>query len=169
MHNGLVLASADGLEDLSAKYNILYWILGGGGALFGLISGGTFGALLVFGAFGFIIGYAIKASILKNAKYKFRTLEFGLPENVDVQDIATRVSQELQSYGISVAFENEELNFKHGSIEYTFMPDKEMKTFRLRWTFSVGKALLGVKEIGDYKVLREDTGLIAYTIQKIYK
>lgn len=167
MHNGLTLTSANGLEDLSAKYNILYWIFGVGGGIFGLITGGTFGSLLAFGAFGFVIGYAIKASILKSAKYAFRTLDFKLPENINIQDMTTKISQKLQATGISVFFENEELVFKHGSIEYAFMMDNKKKTFRLRWTFSVGKAVFGVREIGDYKALREDTSLIAYTIQTI--
>lgn len=167
MDKGLLLTSANGLEDLSEKYNFFYWILGGGGALFGLVSGGTFGALAVFGIVGFIIGYAIKASILKSEKYKFRTMDFKLPENSNLQDIATSTFQKLQENGISVIFEKEELSFKHDAIEYAFMPDYENKTFRLRWTFSVGKALLGAREINDYKVLREDTGLIAYTIQNI--
>ena len=167
MNYGLTIASRDGLEDLSAKYNIFYWIFGVGGAVFGLVSGGTFGALLILGVFGVVIGYAIKASILKSAKYRFRTMDFSLPENVSIQDIATKAVQKLQADGISVIFENDELSFKHGSIEYAFMPDNEIKTFRLRWTFSVGKALFGAKEISDYKALREDTSLIAYTIQKI--
>lgn len=167
MYNGLTLTSASGLEDLSAKYNIFYWIFGVGGAILGLISGGTFGALVVFGIFGFVIGYAIKASILKSAKYTFRTLDFKLPENINIQDMATKISQKLQATGISVTLENGELIFKHGSTEYAFMPDNEKKTFRLRWTFSVGKAVFGAREIGDYKALREDTGLIAYTIQTL--
>ena len=44
MNYGLTLSSPNGLEDLSAKYSILYWIFGGGGAVIGLISVSSFEA-----------------------------------------------------------------------------------------------------------------------------
>jgi len=105
--------------------------------------------------------------ILKSATYKFRTMEFALPENVALEDIYAATSQILRAHDIYVTLQGSELEFQHGSIHYQFLTDGTAGTFRLRWYFSAAKALFGERYVHDYKVVRQDTGLIAYAIQNV--
>ncbi|MBR6643992.1 MAG: hypothetical protein IKL28_10095 [Lachnospiraceae bacterium] len=162
MRQGILLSNADDLEDLSAKCNIAYIICAILGAL---LLGGELG-FIVGAVVGLFFGWVIKGPIiLKSATYKFRTMEFRMPLNVTLEDIYTAVSPRLRSREIYSTLQGNELEFQHGSIHYQFLEGEEEGTFRLRWYFSAGKALFGERYVRDYKMVRQDTGLIAYMIQ----
>jgi len=164
MMNGMKLTSPEGLDDLSSKCNIIYVICVIAGEIFlGLSSN-----LLIGGIFGLLIGWIINGPfILKTATYQFRNMEFYMPENVTLEDIYAATSQALRIQDIYVTLQGNELEFQHGSIHYQLLMNERVGTFRLRWYFSAAKALFGERYGHDYKVVRKDTGLIAYTIQNI--
>lgn len=164
MQTGIKLSSPEGLEDLSSKCNIIYIIC----AVVGGIFLGSELNFLIGAVLGLLVGWIIKGRmILKSATYKFRTTEFWMPENVTVEDIYAATSQLLRGQEIYVTLQGNELEFQHGSIHYQFLMDGTAGTFRLRWYYSAAKALFGEKYVQDYKVVRQDTGLIAHTIQNV--
>ena len=117
---------------------------------------------------GLVFGWIIKGPVLlKNATYRFRTMDFWLPQNVTVEKIYANVSGYLREQDIFVTLQGNELEFQHGSIHYQYLADVANGTFRLRWYFSAGKAMFGERYVNDYQVVRHDTGLIAYMIQQI--
>lgn len=164
MQRGIKLSSPEGLEDLSAKCNIVYIICA---VVVGFLLSSEFN-FLIGAVLGLLVGWIIKGPmILKSATYKFRTVDFCMPENVTLEDIYSAVPQLLRGQDIYVTLQGNELEFQHGSIRYQFLLDGTEGTFRLRWYFSVGKALFGERYVHDYKVVRQDTGLIAYAIQNV--
>ncbi len=164
MTNGIKLASPEALDDLSAKCNILY-------AIFAVVGGIVLGVefnFLIGAVLGLLVAWIIKGPmILKTATYKFRTMEFSVPENVTLEDIYAATSQLLRTQEIYVTLQGSELEFQHGAIHYQFLTDGTAGTFRLRWYYSAAKAFFGERYVHDYKVVRRDTGLIAYTIQNV--
>lgn len=121
---------------------------------------------LIGAVLGLVLGWCIKGPmILKSATYKFRTTDFWMPENVTVEDINNETAKFLEGHEINVTLQEKELEFQHGSIHYQFL--QENGTFRLRWYYSVTKALFGASYVHDYKMVRQDIGLIAHTIQNI--
>ncbi|MBP3568993.1 MAG: hypothetical protein J6K04_07480 [Lachnospiraceae bacterium] len=164
MQKGLKLSSPEVLEDLSSKCNIIYVICA---VAIGLLLSSELN-FLIGAVLGLIVGWVIKGPlILKSATYKFRTMEFWMPENVSVENIYAATSQLLRGQGIYVTLQGNELEFQHGSIHYQFLQDMGSGIFQLRWYFSAAKALFGERYVHDYKVVRRDMGLIAYTIQNI--
>lgn len=164
MQTGIKLSSPEELEDLSSKCNIIYLICA---VAVGILLSSEFG-FLIGAVLGLLVGWIIKGPmILKSATYKFRTTEFWMPENVTVEDIYAATSQLLRGQDIYVTLQGNELEFQHGSIHYQFLQDGTSGTFRLRWYFSAGKALFGERYVHDYKVVRQDTGLIAHIIQNV--
>lgn len=158
---GITLTSPEGLDDLSAKCNIIYVI--------GIIVMALFFGNIILGIiFGLVAGWIIKGPmILKSATYKFRTMEFSMPANITLEEIYREISPKLNSQELDVTLQENNLEFHHGSIHYQFLADGTEGTFRLRWYYSVAKAMLGSRDIHDYKVVRQDTGLIAYAIQNV--
>ena len=164
VQRGIKLTSPDALDDLSAKCNILYVIFAILGAIF--LGGQT--NIIIGVVFGLIAGWAVKGPmILKSATYKFRTMEFTMPENVTLEEIYKTTSQALAAQGIDVTLQGNELEFQHGAIHYQFLTDGTDGTFRLRWYYSVAKSMFGASYIQDYKAVRQDTGVIAYAIQNV--
>lgn len=164
VQRGIKLTSPDALDDLSVKCNILYVIF----AILGAIFLGGMTNIIIGVIFGLIAGWAVKGPmILKSATYKFRTMEFSMPENVTLEEIYKNTSQALSAQEINVTLQENELEFQHGSIHYQFLTDGTAGTFRLRWYYSVAKAMFGERYVHDYKVVRQDTGLIAYAIQNV--
>ena len=96
-------------------------------------------------------------------------MEFWLPENLTLEDIQLATSQVLSTSNIYVFLEKENLRFQHDSITYEFIPNEQNGIFRLRWSFTIVKALFSSKYISEYETVRSDTALIAYTIQNITK
>lgn len=166
MNYGIELSTPDSLENLSDKYNKFYTIGGIAGAVFGLLGIGNLGGILVGGAFGLLLGWVIKYYTIDAANHKFRTTEFHLPDNLSIEAIYSETSKILRGQEVYVTLEKNVLIFQHGSIQYKYVEKREKKTFCLYWYFSVARALLNLK-ITNYKQLRKDIGLIAYTIQHI--
>ncbi len=171
MEKGIKLASKDGIENVSSKLNIIYVIAIIVGSIFGLNMGGTrIGVAIAIGiGFFLIIGWIIKGKYLEGKIYSFRKMEFWLPENLTLEDIQLATSQVLSTSNIYVFLEKENLRFQHDSITYEFIPNKQNGTFRLRWSFTITKALFSSKYVSEYEIVRSDTVLIAYTIQNIIK
>jgi len=162
MQRGLKLSSPEDLENLSSKCNIIYVICA---VVVGVLLASELN-FLIGAVLGLVLGWCIKGPmILKSATYKFRTTEFWMPENVTVEDIYNETAKFLEGQEINVTLQEKELEFKHGSIHYQFL--QENGTFRLRWYYSVAKALFGGRYVHDYKAIRQDLGLIAHTIQNM--
>lgn len=163
MEKGIKLTSEEVTEDLSSKYNIAYVICVVVGAIICASESILLGVVC-----GLVFGWIVKGPVLlKNATYKFRTMEFWLPQNVTAESVYANVSVYLREQDIYVTLQGNELEFQHGSIHYQYLPDVANGTFRLRWYLSAGKALFGERYVSDYQVVRRDTGLIAYMIQQI--
>ena len=161
MGTGIKLTSPDELENAASKMNILY-VIAAIISLLLLISGAGFFIIIVL----FIIAWILKGEYLKWKIRGFREMEFWKPDALTMEQIKERASDILGKRDIQVVLEKDELSFVSGSIIYEYI-NVANGVFRLRWGYTLAKALFSYSYVTNYNKVRADMGYIVYTIQNL--
>ena len=90
-----------GLDDGGRKYNKLYLILGGIGAVIGIASGDPSG-IIIGAVFGIMIAYTIKECILSSKLHGLRKLDFSLGNPVPYDELISKLIPILTPLGMTV-------------------------------------------------------------------
>lgn len=94
----MVLTAPTPLDDGGRKYNVLYLVLGGIGAIFGNQGGGLQG-ILILGGLGIMIAYTIKSLIISSKWKALRYIKFSIKQKLNYDELIKRLFPILSPLG----------------------------------------------------------------------
>lgn len=167
MKSPIILQSPSPLDDGGRKYNKLYFILGGIGAVFG-ITNGDFSSIIVATIFGIMIAYTIKEFILSSKLYGLRKLDFSLSSSMPYDELISKLIPILTPLGMTVEKSKNGapvVTFDKLIYDVTYTPND---TFNLWWRQSPARALFAITtKITLYRKAVIGMGIIGYHIQQV--
>lgn len=158
----VVLAGPIPLEDISRKYNKIYWVCGIGGALFGM-GGGALG--MVVGCLFFcLLGKAVKNILMAGPVRRLSLTEYKLFKPITVEDALIELVQTEDSFLINHLGDSIEIVNKFA--EYRIIINNDNLTFRVIVNFTTLGLLFNKRLYAKlYKRAIQDIGPIAYAVQ----
>ncbi len=162
----MVLTAPTPLDDGGRKYNVLYLVLGGIGAIFGNQGGGLQG-ILILGGLGIMIAYTIKSLIISSKWKALRYIKFSIKQKLNYDELIKRLFPILSPLGmtlekdtagnISVVYRNTFYDIKYN----------EDQTFTIWWRKSLMRALIPKGALSYYPDTVKAMGIIGYYVQQI--
>ncbi len=167
MKSPITLQSPSPLDDGGRKYNKLYLILGGIGAVIGIASGDPSG-IIIGAVFGIMIAYTIKECILSSKLHGLRKLDFSLGNPVPYDELISKLIPILTPLGMTVEKSKNDtpvITYDKLIYDVTYTGNN---TFNIWWRQSPARALFTITtKITLYRKAVIAMGIIGYHIQQI--
>jgi len=163
--SNIQLNSVAPFDNTMASLNKGYYICGGVCLVVGFMGGPILAVLAGF--IGVFIWWVIKANIAQMSLRKLKTYTFKLDREVPYNELITRLTVALSSYGLSVDQRSDvssEVRYKNVQIRIKYNEDG---TFSMPWKINLGSLFFDQRYITRYKNTITAMSIIGYHVQQI--